>query len=51
MNEHEVQKMQKEAYEDGVRAGIIRYSFWKNGVQYVGNPAKTLKKALKEVDE
>ena len=38
-------------YFDGVKAGIRRFAWWKDGVQYVGTTGTTLKKALEEVDQ
>jgi predicted transcriptional regulator len=37
---------QKEAYVEGLKAGITLYAYWKDGVQYVGTSGKTLKEAL-----
>lgn len=38
-------------YYDGVKEGIWKYAYYKDGVQYVGTTGKTLKEALAEVDE
>lgn len=37
-------------YLTGVAAGIRRFAWWKDGVQYVGSGAMTLEDALAEVD-
>jgi len=34
---------------DGLRAGVTRFAWWKNGVQYVGTTGKTLKLAYEEI--
>ena len=39
------------SYKEGMKEGIKRFAWWKDGVQYVGTTGKTLKEALKEVDE
>ena len=50
-----IQDVYKNAYEEGYRNGLKRglwiFAWWKDGVQYVGTVGKTLKEALKEVDE
>ncbi len=38
-------------YYDGVKEGIWKYAYWKDGEQYVGTTGKTLRDALAEVDE
>jgi hypothetical protein len=38
-------------YYDGVKEGLWKYAWWKNGVQYVGNMGTTLKEAIAKVDE
>lgn len=38
-------------FYDGVKEGIWKYAWWKDGIQYVGTTGKTLKQALAEVDE
>lgn len=38
------------AYYDGVKYGIYKYAWWKDGIQYVGTTGKTLKEAYAEVD-
>jgi hypothetical protein len=38
-------------YYDGVEAGVERFAWWKDGVQYVGTTGKTLEQAYKEIEE
>lgn len=38
----------KNSYQQGVVDGMERYSWWKDGVQYVGTCGKTLDEAVKE---
>jgi len=38
-------------YYDGVKEGLWKYAYWKDGIQYVGNMGTTLKEALAKVDE
>lgn len=38
-------------YYDGVKEGLWKYAYWKDGVQYVGNMGTTLKEAIAKVDE
>lgn len=35
-------------YEQGYKAGLTAYAWWKNGVQYVGTCGTTLKEALSQ---
>jgi hypothetical protein len=37
-------------YYDGVKEGIWKYAWWKDGVQYVGTSGKTLKEAIADVE-
>ena len=39
-----------ELYYKGVKEGLWRYAWMKDGVYYVGTTGKTLKKALADVD-
>lgn len=39
------------SYYNGVRDGIRKYAWWKDGVQYVGCGVYTLQDALTEVNE
>lgn len=38
-------------YYDGLEAGVERFAWWKDGVQYVGTTGKTLAQAYKEIEE
>jgi hypothetical protein len=38
------------AFKDGLRAGVRRFAWWKDGVQNVGTTGKTLPQALSEID-
>ena len=38
-------------YYDGLEAGVERFAWWKDGVQYVGTTGKTLEQAYKEIEE
>ena len=37
-------------YYDGVKEGLWRHAYWKDGVQYVGNMGTTLKEAYDKVE-
>ena len=39
------------SYYDGVIEGIHMYSWWKDGVSYVGTTGKTYKAAFNEINE
>lgn len=45
-----MQRLQIEAYFEGMRAGVADYAFWRDGVQYVGGSEKPLKDALIEIE-
>lgn len=38
------------AYYEGMKEGLWRHAWWKDGVQYVGNMNTTLKEACAKVD-
>lgn len=38
-------------YYEGVKEGLWKYAYWKDGVQYVGTTGTTLKEAVARVDE
>lgn len=40
----------KKKYYEGLREGVWRFAWMKDGVYYVGTTGKTLKQALKEID-
>jgi len=42
---------QSKDFCQGMIEGFKTYAHWKDGVQYVGTTGKTLKDAIKEVDE
>ena len=37
-------------YHDGIREGIRRYAWYRDGTQYVGTTGRTLREVLEEVD-
>lgn len=39
------------AYYEGLRTGVRRYAWWKNGTQYVGSGLYTLAQALAAIDQ
>ncbi len=39
----------KIAYKNGIIDGIRRYSWWEEGIQYVGTSKKTLENAIREI--
>ena len=41
----------KIAYKNGIIEGIRRYSWWEDGMQYVGTTKKPLEQAIKEVEK
>ena len=41
----------KIAYKNGIIEGIKRYSWWEDGILYVGTAKKTLEQAIKEVEK
>jgi len=36
-------------YFDGLRAGVRRFAWWKDGLQYVGTTGTTLSKAIEDI--
>jgi len=38
-------------YKEGLKEGVTRFAWWKEGTQYVGTTGKTLKQALEEIDK
>jgi len=38
-----------EAFKQGLRDGVTRYAWWKDGTQYVGTCKTTLKEALEDI--
>ena len=45
------EKAEMKAYYEGVKEGIWKYAYMKDGVYYVGTTGRTLKEALAEVDK
>lgn len=45
------EKEELNAYYDGMREGVWKYAYWRDGVQYVGNMGTTLKEAYAKIDE
>jgi hypothetical protein len=39
------------AYYDGVKEGLWRHAWWKDGVEYVGNSGTTLREAQAKATE
>ena len=46
----DIDKLIAKHWYEGVEEGISMYSWWKDGVQYVGTTGRTLKEALKELE-
>ena len=42
--------MKDESYFRGLKEGIRRFAWWKDGVQYVGTTGTSLKEALEDID-
>lgn len=45
------EELVNEAYFKGIREGLWRYAWYKDGVQYVGTCGTTLKQAQAKVDQ
>ena len=43
-------KAEVNAYYDGMKEGMWRYAWYKDGVQYVGSGMRTLKEAYADAD-
>lgn len=39
------------AYKNGIIDGLTRYSWWEDGIQYVGTAKKTLELAIQEIEK
>jgi len=39
------------AYITGLKDGVTKYAWWKDGTQYVGTCGRTLKEALSDIDK
>lgn len=45
-----LQLAQTRAYYRGLRDGVTKFAYWKDGVQYVGTTGKSLAEALDAID-
>lgn len=45
-----VKQEKDKSYKEGLLQGIWLYSWWKEGVQYVGTSGKTYKQAVAEIE-
>ena len=39
------------SYYNGIKDGVRRFAWWKDGIQYVGTCGNTLANALKEIED
>jgi hypothetical protein len=46
-----LQLAQTRAYHEGLRDGVERFAWWRDGVQYVGTTGRTLKEALDAINQ
>ena len=46
----EFAQIRQRSYFQGIRAGVQRFAWWKDGEQYVGTTGRKLRQALDEVD-
>ena len=46
-----LQLAQTHAYYQGLREGVERFAWWRDGVQYVGTTGRTLKEALDAINQ
>ena len=46
-----LQLAQTRAYYMGLREGVQRFSWWRDGVQYIGTTGRTLKEAIADIDQ
>lgn len=46
-----LQVAQTRAYYQGLREGVERFAWWRDGVQYVGTTGRTLKEALDAINQ
>lgn len=37
--------------KSGLKEGVRRFAWWKDGIEYVGTTGKTLKQALEEIEK
>lgn len=48
--EQHLQKAQTQAYYKGLREGVEKFAWWKDGTQYVGTTGSTLKSVLHDIN-
>lgn len=48
--EQYLQLAQSRAYYEGLRDGVHRFAWWRDGVQYVGTTGSTLQQALDDIN-
>lgn len=41
----------QKAFKEGMIAGVRRFAWWRNGIQYVGACGTTLKKAIEGINK
>lgn len=46
-----LQLQQTCAYYQGLREGVQRFAWWRDGTQYVGTTGLTLKQAIAQIDQ
>ena len=47
----DAEKTADAAYIKGMKYGVRRFAWWKDGVQYVGTTGRTLQEALADIDK
>ena len=45
-----LQQAQTQAYYKGLREGVEKFAWWKDGTQYVGTTGSKLKSVLQDID-
>ena len=48
--EQHLQQAQTQAYYKGLREGVEKFAWWKDGTQYVGTTGSKLKSVLQDID-
>lgn len=48
--EQYLQQTQTQAYYKGMREGVEKFAWWKDGTQYVGTTGSTLKSVLHDIN-
>ena len=46
-----LQLAQTRAYYEGLREGVEKFAWWRDGTQYVGTTGRTLSEALDAIDK